>query len=336
MDLEEKNTGEIYSEIKKPIFIVGVPRSGTSLLYLLLSQHPDLGCFTNNIIKKFLTDEYLKFVHLRRRIFELRKFPYPEDGFNERFFSNLEIPMEGGYLYDLVFKGSWDPKVSENNLAILKKTIIKTLSEQKRKRFLSKFPPNSIRINIINKIFQDAKFIHIIRDGRSVVNSLLERSKENPDGYFGIPLKTQETKSMNKIKKHALQWKQVIQEIRRTSKNLKKEQYMEIRYEDLIRSPDETLKNITEFCKLPQYHYVYEKDHCIFNNEGIEEIHGNFNDRFNMIACKVKLENKNLDPNLEYGKIFEFSKIRNKNTPHENDSEIKKYLSTELQELGYT
>jgi len=196
MDLEEKNTEEIYPEIKKPIFIVGVPRSGTTLLYLLLAQHPDLGCFTNNIIKKLFNENYLKSIHLRRRIFGLLKLPYPEDEFGIKFFLPIDIPVEGGYLYDLVFNGGWNPKVSEKNLAILKKIISKTLNEQKRKRFLSKFPPNSMRIDVINTIFKDSKFIHIIRDPRAVVNSLLQRSKENPDGYFGIPLKTQENKKI--------------------------------------------------------------------------------------------------------------------------------------------
>jgi len=330
MDLEEKNTEETYTEIKNPIFIVGVPRSGTTLLYIIMSQHPDLGWFTNNIIKKFYTEDYLKFVHLRRRIFELRRFPYPEDGFNIRFFSNLETPMEGGILYDLVFKGSWNPKVSEKNLPILKKTIIKTLIEQNRKRFLSKYPLNSTRIDAINTIFPDAKFIHIIRDGKSVVNSLLERSKENPNGYFGIALKPSwsSLKKMNKIEKHSLQWKQVIDEIRRASKNLRKEQYMEIRYEDLLSSTDEELKKITEFCELPQFNYVYGKDGEIFNKQEVEEIHGN------IIELKNRKKNQNTDS--ECGKIFRLKEIINQNKPHENDSEIKKYLNAKLEELGYS
>jgi len=313
-----------------PIFIVGVPRSGTTILYQLMSQHPDLGCFTNKIIKKFLTDDFLNFVHLRRRMFELRKFPYPEDGFNIRFFSTLEIPMEGGYLYDLVFKGNWNPTVSEKNLKILKKTIIKTLLEQNRKRFLSKFPSNSTRIQAINKIFPDAKFIHIIRDGKAVVNSLMERSKENPNGYFGIPLKLSMSsfRKTNKIEKHSLQWQQVIDEIRMASKNLRKDQYMEIRYEDFIRSTEECLKQIFEFCELPAHNCVYDKDGVIFNKERIAKFHGTI----------VEFKNRNKSSNItsEFGRFFRIEKISNKNKTNKNDTEIKKYLSTKLEELGYS
>ena len=47
-------------EIIKPIFIVGVPRSGTTLMYRLLGQHPSLAWFSTNTLKKFLTEDYLQ------------------------------------------------------------------------------------------------------------------------------------------------------------------------------------------------------------------------------------------------------------------------------------
>jgi len=88
------------------------------------------------------------------------------------------------------------------------------------------------------------------------------------------------------------------------------------------------MKKITEFCELPQFNFVYKKDHVIFNKEGIDEILGT--------VVRLKNKNKNYAINSEYGKIFEFSKISNKNIPHDNDSEIKKYLSAELEEMDYT
>ena len=60
--------------IEKPIFIVGVPRSGTTLLYTLLAQHKDLGWFSRDTMISLMTSEFLQFIHLRRRIFEMRNF----------------------------------------------------------------------------------------------------------------------------------------------------------------------------------------------------------------------------------------------------------------------
>ena len=73
-------------QILKPIFIVGAPRSGTTLLYDLLAQHPTLGWFSNYSLKKFMTKEFQRFVNLRRRIFDMRKIPYPKGPFNDIFF----------------------------------------------------------------------------------------------------------------------------------------------------------------------------------------------------------------------------------------------------------
>jgi len=304
--LYKKNSEKLSFEIKKPIFIVGVPRSGTTLLYQLLAQHPDLGWFSNNILKKLYSEDYLKFVFMRKRIFELRKFPYPPDEFNQRFFLPEETPFEGGRLFRMAFQVSWNPQVSEKGLALLKKIIIETLIQQNKKRFLSKVPRNSMRIPAINTFFPNSKFIHIIRDGRAVVNSLLKRSKENPTGYFGIPLKNS-NKNMNQIEKHAIQWNEVIEEIKKASKNLKDGQYMEIKYEDLINSPKEHMKQITKFCELSEFDYVDENNGDVF--------------------FKIAKLNE---------KLFEYKKIlTNKNKHHDNDSEIMKYINVQLKKCGY-
>ena len=76
-----KTTKSEELEIIKPIFIVGVPRSGTTLLYHLLAQHPDVGWFSKNLWKKFLTDDYLQFIYRRRRVFSLRGLTYPQNDF---------------------------------------------------------------------------------------------------------------------------------------------------------------------------------------------------------------------------------------------------------------
>jgi len=295
-------------EITKPIFIVGVPRSGTTLLYRLLGQHPSVAWFSKNTVKKFLSDDFLHAIYLRRRVFGLRNIPYPVNAFDSRFFSTLKTPGEFGYLWRNVFKGDWNPKISEKNLKVLKKTIVDILNEKQKKRFLSKYPKNSIWIPIINKCFPNSKFVHIIRDGRSVVNSMLRRSKEKPSEYFGIPLKSSEKKEMNQIEKHATQWIQVIKAIKNSFENLNNDQFIEIKYEDLVLFPKENLDKITKFCELEKYDYVFAKDDHIFNKNNKDK------------------------SNWEFLALIN---IQNKNKTHENDLQIKKYLTPMLKELNY-
>ena len=302
------NSETMKSKIEKPIFIIGAPRSGTQLLYVLLGQHSDLGWFSTSTGKKFFSDDYLRSIYLRRRIFGLRKIPHPIDNFTLRFFSTIEPPTENGPIWDMVFEGNWDAKISKKNLEIVKNEINEILQNKKKKRFLSKYPRNSIKISLINKAFPNSKFVHIIRDGRAVVNSMIQRSKENPSGYFGIPLKPSEKKEMNQIEKHALQWTQVIEEIRNASKNLMKNQYFEIKYEDLVRNTEECLNQITSFCELPSFNFVFRKDNVIRNSADKEP----------------------------FGwELMDIPNIQNRNVTHDNDPEFEKYLSKTLRELNY-
>ncbi len=296
-------------EFEKPIFIVGAPRSGTTLLYRLFAQHNDLGWFSHDTRKKFLNEKYLRFISLRRRIFELRNIPYPGGNFSPRFFSTIESPVEGGELWDRVFKGDWDANISEQNLNIIKKTIKEILSNKKKKRFLSKYPRNSIKIHLINQAFPNSKFIHIVRDGRAVVNSMIKRSERNPSGYFGIPLKKMKSKKMNKIHKHSEQWVQVIESIRNDAKYLQPGHFLEVKYEDLVRNTEECLDKITRFSDLPPYNYAYIKDGITKNIENKEPF------------C---------------WEVMSLAKIENRNLSHENDSEIEKYIADTLKNLGYT
>ncbi len=51
-------------EIYKPIFIVGVPRSGTTLLYDLMAYHPDLAFFSQLDLKEMLSEKFMEFQSL--------------------------------------------------------------------------------------------------------------------------------------------------------------------------------------------------------------------------------------------------------------------------------
>jgi len=116
-------------EIYKPIFIVGSPNSGTSLLYELMASHPDLSWISQYDLRDWFSKEYLEFLFLRRRILKIRNWKdFPND-IGSRFTASFEIPFEGGHFWNKFIPKPWtDPNtVSEAKCEELRRAIQKLL-----------------------------------------------------------------------------------------------------------------------------------------------------------------------------------------------------------------
>ena len=128
---------------------------------------------------------------------------------------------------------------------------------QGRSRFVTKItgPP---RIGYLTSVFPDAIFVHVVRDGRAVVNSLLNVDFWIEGGGYDRPWWRNglqegwetEWKSFGSspISLAALQWRTIMEvtdwERRRISSN----QYFEVRYEDFLADPHRTLELVAQFC----------------------------------------------------------------------------------------
>jgi len=83
----------------------------------------------------------------------------------------------------------------------------------------------------LQTLLPEAHFVHLIRDGRDVRLSRLNRVHEPPP-----------------VEKAARRWRRRIERARRKSADL--DHYMEARFEDLITDPERTLRRICEFVSL--------------------------------------------------------------------------------------
>ena len=263
-------------EIYKPIFIVGAPRSGTTILYDLMACHKDLAWFSQFDLREMLSEEFIQFEYLRRRIFEIRKLPFSRDGFEVRFTTSFETPHEFGLFWIKWITKSWAnaSDVSITAYEGLRYAVNNLLIRKGKKRFLNKNPGNSIKIEYLNQVFPGAIFVNIIRDGRPVVCSMTRGSRffKNPDGYFGLPLKKNNQMDFDLFERHAKQWIEVNEEIQRAKNNLEKDQYYEIKYEDLIFHPKKTIDDIFKFCELESYDIFDKGFHRISDSGDIQNI----------------------------------------------------------------
>ena len=154
-------------KIIKPIIIVGTGRCGSTLFHRLLAQHPQMMwlspiCYKypdkpawNRVAVTAMDNQVL------RRLFGGRIRP----GENYRFWDK--------YAYG--FSEPCRDLVRSDVSARVKKQVraaFEPMLSAKRNRLLIKITGWS-RIGFLNEIFEDAKFIHMLRDGRAVASSLL-------------------------------------------------------------------------------------------------------------------------------------------------------------------
>jgi hypothetical protein len=116
------------------------------------------------------------------------------------------------------------------------------VARQKR-RWAEKTPRNAHQLGFIFEHFPGARFIHMIRDGRDTVCSLRTHPRHKVVNGELIPLKTW----------HPLQtcidrW---VDDVRAARAYRHDPRYLEVRYEDLVGRPRETLERVFTFIEEP-------------------------------------------------------------------------------------
>jgi hypothetical protein len=132
----------------------------------------------------------------------------------------------------------------------------------KRPRFVNKNLQHCVRIRMLDRIFPDAKFIHIIRDGRAVAYSILNKKDVANPTMFLLSLKKilgdRYRPERSEIFNYGRAWAELVKKARQASA-FGPNRYYEIRYEDLISNPHDEIKKIAGFCELDWYN-EFEKN----------------------------------------------------------------------------
>ena len=217
---------------KNPIFIVGCPRSGTTILASILNRHSQIASATETHFFNFISKNNYDWKNFNLTIF---KQLLEESRIAD--FTNLVQAKES----DLVEKfANYNMDQSQSILAIdefHKKQVfdilMNTLLEKRNKtRFCEKTPQHLNNVQEILKLYPQAKFIHLIRDGRDTVNSLL-KMPWRPGGLVNNA-------------RFWIQYIKLSQELHKQAGDLSGN-LLTIRYEDLLNNPKQILEQICEF-----------------------------------------------------------------------------------------
>lgn len=245
----------------KTIFIIGSPRSGKTLLQSLVCLHESIGWFSQyNAKYPFIApfsslNKLYDIPLLGERLLKWRKnglLPHPAE------LSKKIVPT-------LTRNGS----LTENDVLENEAEILRALFNKQReftgKKMLMVDEGRPARIRYFNDIFPNSYFIHVVKDGRSVVADFLHNrvhwfspekklSDIYPKGISNLKneLKVWENTPHYQLAFAALRWKAAIQEISAQSKTLKRSHWLEVHYEDLIDNTNNVIKKVLDFIKLQQ------------------------------------------------------------------------------------
>lgn len=204
-----------------PFFIVGTDRSGSTMLRLMLNQHPDIlvpreTWFFIVLMEQFPLNTVLTEKQVRAA-YDLIRTDRP------RRWQDLEIDDQ-----DLLEKLL---QLESPRLSDVIDCVMNILMQREHKSiWADKTPEYLVHIEKLHQVFPKARFIHIIRDGRDVCLSLLRK------GWRG-----------SNVRKIADYWSQYVSKGVESGRRLPGELYLEIMYEDLVLDTENSLKKICAF-----------------------------------------------------------------------------------------
>lgn len=208
---------------ERPIFLIGAPRSGTTLMRYVLCSHP-------------------------------RIYIPPESNFIPRMLArdpcNELRPAEAVRMFETVstyrsfFKDWRGPRLSPPAFVqglpdLLPTTLVDALySEYSRQhgatRWGDKSPIYTMHVDALAHAFSTGQFIHIIRDGRDVAVSMQQTYRGARffyiDAYYA-----------------ACSWRSRVRHASASGARLDASRYFELRYEDLVAEPEKMIRAICSF-----------------------------------------------------------------------------------------
>jgi len=207
-------------------FIVGTGRCGTSMLAQMLNSHSKI-CVPHELQILFECSNNGPRLY---EVFQDKK----NEGFGPKDFADLieaRCPHKFHEYFDYrrFFERQRYPILSLKDLA---NSLFGEIAEMRRKTiFMEQTPWYGQRIDILNELFPDAKYIHMVRDGRDVAISFARTPWWHND-----------------IGKNLERWHtEVLNIIESSSRILSPHQMLQMRYEDFVEQPEHSLRRICEF-----------------------------------------------------------------------------------------
>jgi hypothetical protein len=214
---------QMESTSARPVFVLGCPRSGTTLLYhMILSSGDFAGYPFESDTFRLLGPKFpgLTFLRNRKRLLE--------------FWLRSENGARSG-----LDRSDIEPRVLGEcrNIGDFLRIVMEEMCRKRGvHRWAEKTPDHVLYIPQIKRFIPDSLVVHIIRDGRDAALSLASFGRIRP--FF--------CQRASKLLPFGVYWKWMVRKARATGRKIGRD-YYELHYEDLVENPQETLAHLGDF-----------------------------------------------------------------------------------------
>jgi hypothetical protein len=229
-------------ELDRPVFIVSAPRAGSTLLWELIARFAGvftLGGESHEIIRSIPELHPAARGYASDRLTEVEARP------------EVAAAIRAGFarrLVDRTGRSYWDAPASER---------------PPRVRLLEKTPANALRIPFLRAVFPGAMFVHLYRDPRPTISSLVEGWRSRSflayrrmpgwpyrDWSFLLPPDWPSLVGCSLVEIAAHQWQAANAAIEQDLRAAPPGSSCKVDYDDLVRDPRDVVCRIAELARL--------------------------------------------------------------------------------------
>jgi hypothetical protein len=202
-----------------PIIVYGAPRSGTTYLRAVLAAHPEV-C---------ITDEAWVFVWVHHSLATLQKRIEDERRHRPQDDGSRGLHLRGSEALGALVRTAYPEIVREFYRA-----------QSRHARYWGDKNPHYVGdeepgcLETIRELFPDARFVHLVRDGRDVALSMMRQ------GWLSFDAGLQ-------------RWRHGVERGSRFGRRLPPHQYVELRYEDLVADDIGMARRLFAFLDIPMH-----------------------------------------------------------------------------------
>ncbi len=192
-------------------FIVGCGRSGTTLVRAMADGHPELAVPPES--------HFVVPMARRDRSGRFDVGPFLDQLYTYDSFRLWDLDRVG------LESALHDPAPRDYPDAV--RAVFRAYAQERGKpRYADKTPGYVLHIAALSRLFPEAVFVHVVRDGRDVASSFREL------GWA------------DSVEQAALHWRLRVRRGRRAGRALAPGRYHEVRYEDLVGDPEAALRQL--------------------------------------------------------------------------------------------